>query len=55
MVAMEPATVHGGSREDWKARGEIRILEHGDSWDYALDITPHAGEAAIADLKKRLA
>ena len=55
VVAMEPATVHGGSREDWKARGEIRILEHGDSWDYALDITPHAGEAAIADLKARLA
>lgn len=55
VVAMEPATVHGGNREDWKARGEIRILEHGDCWNYALDITPHAGKGAIEDLKKRLA
>lgn len=55
VVAMEPATVHGGSREDWKARGEIKTLEHGDSWSYALDITPHAGEEALGDLKKRLA
>ena len=54
VVAMEPATVHGGSREDWKARGEIRTLEHGDYWDYSLDITPHAGLTALKDLERRL-
>ncbi|MCG8509519.1 MAG: aldose 1-epimerase family protein [Rhodospirillales bacterium] len=55
VVAMEPATVHGGSREDWKARGEIRTLEHGDAYDYSLEITPHAGAAAIKALETRLA
>ncbi|MBE0532324.1 MAG: aldose 1-epimerase family protein [Rhodospirillales bacterium] len=54
VVAMEPATVHGGSREDWKARGEIQMLNYGDGRDYRLAITPHAGQAAIEALKHRL-
>lgn len=54
VVAMEPATVHGGNREDWKARNEIRTLDHDDCWDYRLDITPHAGQDAIEALESRL-
>ena len=54
VVAMEPATVHGGSRSDWKKRGELQILDHGDQRDYRLAITPHAGAAAISTLQARL-
>jgi hypothetical protein len=54
VVAIEPATVHGGSRSDWKERGELQILNHGDQRDYRLAITPHAGAAAIIDLQDRL-
>ena len=54
VVAIEPATVHGGSRSDWKERGELQILNHGDQRDYRLAITPHAGAAAISALQARL-
>ena len=54
VVAIEPATVHGGSRADWKERGELQILEHGDQRDYRLAITPHAGTVAIDALQYRL-
>ena len=54
VVAIEPATVHGGSRSDWKARGELHILEHDDQRAYRLAITPHAGIPAISELQERL-
>jgi hypothetical protein len=54
VVAIEPATVHGGSRADWKKRGELQILEHDDQRDYRLAITPHAGAIAIDVLQARL-
>ena len=54
VVAIEPATVHGGSRSDWKERGELQILNHGDQRDYRLAITPHAGAAATSALQARL-
>jgi hypothetical protein len=54
VVAIEPATVHGGSRSDWKARGELHILEHDDQRTYRLAITPRAGMAAITALQDRL-
>jgi hypothetical protein len=54
VVAIEPATVHGGSRADWKKRGELQILEHDDQRDYRLAITPHAGAIAIDALQARL-
>ena len=40
VVAMEPATVHGGTRADWLERGEMVILEHGDQREYRLAVTP---------------
>jgi hypothetical protein len=54
VVAIEPATVHGGTRSDWKERGELQILEHDDQREYRLAITPHAGAAAIDTLQARL-
>ena len=54
VVAIEPATVHGGSRSDWKERGELQILNHDDQRDYRLALTPHAGAAAISALQARL-
>jgi hypothetical protein len=54
VVAIEPATVHGGSRSDWKERGELQIINHDDQRDYWLAITPHAGAAAISALQARL-
>jgi hypothetical protein len=54
VVAIEPATVHGGTRSDWKERGELQILEHDDQREYRLAITPHAGAAAIDSLQARM-
>jgi len=54
VVAIEPATVHGGSRQDWKKRGELQILEHDDRRVYWLSITPHAGSADVIALQDRL-
>ena len=54
VVAIEPATVHGGSRSDWKERGELQIINHDDQRDYRLAITPHAGAATISALQARL-
>lgn len=50
VVAMEPATVHGGSRADWIERGELCILGHGEYRDYRLAVTPHTGIEAINSL-----
>lgn len=54
VVAIEPATVHGGSRADWKKRGELQILNHDEQRNYRLAITPQAGAAAISALQDRL-
>ena len=50
VVGLEPATVLAGSREDWKARGELRFLEHGESVTYGLELTPVLGREAIGAL-----
>jgi hypothetical protein len=54
VVAMEPATVHGGTRAQWLQRGEMQILDHGQGRDYWLAITPHAGAEALEELQARL-
>jgi hypothetical protein len=54
VVAMEPATVHGGARKDWQERGELQILGHGEFREYELAITPHCGERRIKNLENRL-
>lgn len=54
VVAMEPATVHGGSRADWTQRNEIRILGHDDHRDYRLDVTPFAGMRAVSAMVEKL-
>ncbi len=54
VVAMEPATVHGGNRSEWLERGELQILDHGGSRDYTLAVTPHCGTKAMAALEDRL-
>ena len=54
VVAIEPCTVHAGSRAVWHERGEFRVLQHGDHIDYWLDITPHQGESAIKKLERRV-
>ena len=54
VVAMEPATVHGGTRADWLERGEMVILEHGDQREYRLAVTPHIGAQEIQSLEEAL-
>jgi hypothetical protein len=46
VVGLEPATQLAGSREEWKKRGKLRYLEHGERASYRLEITPLMGEAA---------
>ncbi|WP_421853536.1 aldose 1-epimerase family protein [Oricola sp.] len=55
VVAMEPCTTHAGTRSDWRVRGEFKMLGHGEAVDYRLEMTPHMGAIAIADLEARLA
>jgi hypothetical protein len=44
VVGLEPATQLAGSREEWKQRGELRFLEHGESASYRLELTGLMGE-----------
>lgn len=55
VVGLEPATVRPGSREDWKRRGELIWLGHGERRDYRLCLTPLIGEAALAAVERRAA
>ena len=55
VMALEPATTHAGTRTDWRNRGEFKLLEHGDTASYRLELTPHLGAAALDDLRNRLA
>lgn len=48
VIGIEPATCHAGSREDWKKRGELIWLEHGDSRDYRLELEAVIGAAELA-------
>jgi hypothetical protein len=50
VIGIEPATCHAGSREDWKKRGEMIWLEHGEHRDYRLAFEGIAGAAALADV-----
>ena len=54
VVAMEPATVHGGSRADWIERGELCLLGHDQFRDYRLVITPFSGIEEINSLTEKL-
>jgi len=47
VIGIEPATCHAGSREDWKKRGEMIWLEHGETRDYRLDVEALVGTAAL--------
>lgn len=50
VVGLEPATVLAGTREDWKRRGELRFLGHGERVSYRLELTPVMGAEALAAL-----
>lgn len=52
VVGLEPATTHAGTREEWFERGEMKILEHAQSADYTLQLTPRVGESAMALLQQ---
>ncbi len=53
VLGLEPGTVHAGSREDWKQRGELPLLGHGEQRRYRLRLEAIAGAAAIAAVEKR--
>jgi hypothetical protein len=53
VLGLEPATAHAGSREDWKRRGELIWLRHGERRDYRLRLTPLVGREAIAAVEAR--
>lgn len=55
VVALEPASTHVGNRADWRERGEFAMLDHDQTVDYRLELTPHLGAAAIAALEAKLA
>jgi hypothetical protein len=55
VMGLEPATAHAGSREDWKRRGELAWLGHGERRDYRLRLTPLVGAEAIAAVEARAA
>ncbi len=48
VIGIEPGTCHAGSREDWKKRGEMIWLEHGETRDYRLDFEALVGTDAVA-------
>jgi hypothetical protein len=45
-AAFEPATQLAVPREEWRQRGELRFLKHGESVSYRLEITPLVGAEA---------
>ncbi len=47
VVGLEPATKLAGSREEWKQRGELRFLEHGESVSYRLELTGLLGRDVL--------
>ena len=47
VVGLEPATQLAGSREEWKQRGELRFLEHGESVSYRLELTGLLGRDVL--------
>jgi hypothetical protein len=55
VVGLEPATLPAGSREDWKRRGELAWLGHGESRDYRLRVRALRGADAIAGTDERAA
>ena len=51
VVGLEPATQLVATREEWKQRGELRFLKHGESVSYRLEITPLVGTDATELLR----
>lgn len=54
VIGLEPATQLAGSREDWKQRGELRFLEHGQTARYRLELTGLLGVDAMSALQDML-
>lgn len=54
VIGLEPATCHAGSREDWKKRGEMIWLEHGQGRDYRLGFAALVGTEALDTATRRL-
>lgn len=52
---IEPCTLVPGTREEQKARGDYRILEHGQGCDYDLVFSVVSGPGAIAAVEQRIA
>jgi hypothetical protein len=52
VVGLEPATIHAGSRDEWKQRGELIMLEPRQSRDYRLTIRVLTG-TALAETEAR--
>lgn len=46
-IAIEPATCRVGGREDWKRRGVMIWLEHGEARDYRLEVEALVGSASL--------
>jgi hypothetical protein len=53
VLGLEPATMLPGSRDDWKKRGELPMLGHGEQRRYRLRLEAIAGAEAIAALDSR--
>lgn len=53
VIGLEPGSVLAGSREEWKQRGELKLLEHGESVDYMLRLSVVGGKDALATLERR--
>lgn len=54
VVALEPSTTHAGNRADWKERGELKMLAHGEAASYRLELTPHLGVENLQALESRI-
>lgn len=54
VVALEPSTTHAGTRADWRARGELKLLGRNESASYRLELTPHLGAEAITELERKI-
>ncbi len=54
VIGLEPGSAKAGSREDWKARGEIAWLDHGESRSYRLNLTPFNGAGSCSAVQARI-
>jgi Domain of unknown function (DUF4432) len=51
VVGLEPGTQLARPREEWKKRGELRFLGHGEAAEYRLELTSVIGAGALGLLE----